>query len=221
MIQTPLLLAIDQGTTSSRAILFAASGRPLQVAQKEFPQHYPRDGWVEHDPQDIWSSTLAVTQEVLSRAQGTLASIGITNQRETTVVWGRATGQPIHNAIVWQDRRTADQCQALRDAGHESLIQARTGLVIDPYFSATKMRWLIDHEPAVAQAGDALALGTVESWLVWNLTGGLHISDASNASRTQLLALDGANWDSALWDLFGVPVAALPDIGLPPNLNIF
>ena len=209
-----MLLVLDEGTTSTRAMLYTPDGARVGMAQRDLTQYYPRPGWVEQDATEIWERTLACAQEMVAQAGGAdrIIAIGITNQRETVVAWDRRSGRPLARAIVWQDRRTADQCQALRDAGHESLIQARTGLVIDPYFSATKMRWLIDHEPAVAQAGDALALGTVESWLVWKLTGGLHISDASNASRTQLLALDGAGWDADLCALFDIPPAALPAI---------
>ena len=215
MIQTPFLLAIDQGTTSSRAILFDSAGTALHVAQQEFPQHYPHDGWVEHDPQDIWSSTLAVTQAVLSQTQGTLASIGITNQRETAVVWDRANGEPIYNAIVWQDRRTADTCQRLRQAGHEQEVSARTGLLLDPYFSATKIAWLLDHvEGARARAenGD-LAFGTVDTFLLWHLTGGkVHATDATNASRTLLFNIHQQAWDETLLALFEVPSSVLPQV---------
>ena len=215
MIQTPLLLAIDQGTTSSRAILFDASGRPLQVAQKEFSQYYPHDGWVEHDPEDIWSSTLAVTQEVLSRAQGTLASIGITNQRETTMVWDRASGEPIYNAIVWQDRRTADTCEQLREAGHEVEVNARTGLLLDPYFCATKIAWILDHVEGARQSAEKgdLAFGTVDTFLLWRLTGGkVHATDATNASRTSLFNIHQQRWDETLLALFNVPVSLLPQV---------
>jgi glycerol kinase len=215
MIQTPLLLAIDQGTTSSRAILFDASGRPLQVAQKEFAQLYPRDGWVEHDPQDIWSSTLAVTQAVLSQAQGTLASIGITNQRETTVVWDRASGEPIYNAIVWQDRRTADTCERLREAGHEVEVSARTGLLLDPYFSATKIAWILDHVEGARQSAEKgdLAFGTVDTFLLWRLTGGkVHATDATNASRTSLFNIHQQDWDDTLLALFNIPASVLPQV---------
>ena len=210
-----MLLVLDEGTTSTRAMLYTPDGVRVGMVQRDLTQYYPRPGWVEQDATEIWERTLACAQEMVAQAGGAdrIIAIGITNQRETVVAWDRRSGRPLARAIVWQDRRTADQCQALRDAGHQPLIQARTGLVIDPYFSATKMRWLIDHEPAVAQAGDALALGTVESWLVWKLTGGLHISDASNASRTQLLALDGAGWDADLCALFDIPPATLPVIG--------
>lgn len=209
-----LILVLDEGTTSTRAMLYAPDGRRLGMAQAELTQYYPQPGWVEHDAAEIWDRTLACARQMVEQAGGPdrIAAIGITNQRETVVAWDRRTGAPLAHAIVWQDRRTADQCAALREAGHETAVQRRTGLVIDPYFSATKMRWLLDHEPALAGAGDALAFGTVESWLVWKLTGGLHISDASNASRTQLMALDGEGWDEGLCDLFGVPPCTLPEI---------
>ncbi len=215
MIQTPLLLAIDQGTTSSRAILFDSAGNALHVAQQEFTQHYPHDGWVEHDPQDIWSSTLAVTQEVLSQTQGTLASIGITNQRETTVVWDRASGEPIYNAIVWQDRRTADTCERLREAGHEVEVNARTGLLLDPYFCATKIAWILDHVEGARQSAEKgdLAFGTVDTFLLWRLTGGkVHATDATNASRTSLFNIHQQNWDETLLTLFNIPVSLLPQV---------
>ena len=208
------ILVLDEGTTSTRAMLYTPDGVRVATAQRELTQHYPRPGWGEQDATQIWEHSLACAQEMVVRAGGadSIAAIGITNQRETVVAWDRRSGRPLARAIVWQDRRTADRCDRLRADGHEALIQARTGLVIDPYFSATKMRWLIDHEPALAAAGEALAFGTVESWLVWNLTGGLHISDASNASRTQLMALDGAGWDADLCALFDLPRRALPDI---------
>jgi len=210
----PHILVLDEGTTSTRAMLYAPDGRRLGMAQAELSQYYPQPGWVEHDAAEIWDKTLACAREMVALAGGAdrIAAIGITNQRETVVAWDRRTGQPLARAIVWQDRRTADHCTALREAGEEGPIQRRTGLVLDPYFSATKMRWLLDHAPAVAAAGEALALGTVESWLVWKLTGGLHVSDASNASRTQLMALEGTEWDRGLCDLFGVPLRALPEI---------
>jgi glycerol kinase len=208
------ILVLDEGTTSTRAMLYAAGGARIATAQAELTQYYPRPGWVEHDAVELWERTLACARRMVERAGGAdrIAAIGITNQRETVVAWDRRSGRPLARAVVWQDRRTADACAALREAGHEPKIQRRTGLVLDPYFSATKMRWLIDHTPEVAEAGDALAFGTVESWLVWQLTGGLHVTDASNASRTQLMALDGAGWDAELSDLFGVPRAALPEI---------
>ena len=209
-----MILVLDEGTTSTRAMLYTADGVRGAMAQRELTQYYPRPGWVEHDAAEIWDRTLACAREMVAHAGGAdrIASIGITNQRETVVAWDRRTGAPLSRAIVWQDRRTADRCEALRADGREPLIQSRTGLVIDPYFSATKMRWLIDHVPEVSAAGDALALGTVESWLVWKLTGGLHLTDASNASRTQLMALDGAGWDADLCALFEVPIRALPEI---------
>jgi glycerol kinase len=208
------ILVLDEGTTSTRAIVYAPDGTVLHVAQAELTQHYPQPGWVEHDAAEIWERTLACARAVIAQAGGAecIAALGITNQRETVVAWDRRTGEPISRAIVWQDRRTAPFCAALRDAGQEEAVQALTGLVIDPYFSASKMRWILDNVPAARALGDALAFGTVESWLVWNLTGGLHVSDASNASRTQLLALDGAGWDEGLLDLFGVPQKALPAI---------
>jgi len=209
-----LILVLDEGTTSTRAMLFAPDGQRLGMAQADLSQYYPQPGWVEHDAAEIWDKTLACARDMVMRAGGAdrIAAIGITNQRETVVAWDRRTGQPLAPAIVWQDRRTAGHCAALRDAGEEEAIQRRTGLVLDPYFSATKMRWLLDHAPAVAEAGSALAFGTIESWLMWKLTGGLHVSDASNASRTQLMALDGTDWDQGLCDLFGVPPHALPQI---------
>jgi len=221
-----LILVLDEGTTSTRAMLFAASGAVRGMASRELAQHYPADGWVEHDAAEIWEQTLAAAREVLAGpGAGRIAAIGITNQRETVVAWDKATGQPLARAIVWQDRRTAPFCEELRAAGHEEggheeggheeAVRAKTGLLLDPYFSATKMRWLLDNEPAVAAAARAgtLALGTIDSWLVWNLTGGAaHVTDASNASRTLLLALDGADWDADLCALFGVPRACLPRI---------
>ena len=215
MTKTSQLLAIDQGTTSSRAMLFDDTGNVLHVAQREFAQHYPADGWVEHDPQEIWSSVLAVTQDVLSRAQGTPAAIGITNQRETTVIWDRTSGEPIYNAIVWQDRRTADTCDELRKAGHEPEASARTGLLLDPYFSASKIAWILDHVAgarARAEKGD-LAFGTVDTFLLWRLTGGtVHATDATNASRTGLFNIHQQDWDETLLALFGVPPAILPQV---------
>ena len=211
-------LAIDQGTTSSRAILFDSTGQALLSAQEEFTQIFPQSGWVEHDPEEIWSTTVNVSRQVLEQAQDkglTVSGIGITNQRETTIVWNRKTGKAIYNAIVWQDRRTSDFCQSLRDAGHEQIIAERAGLVVDPYFSASKIRWIlneIDGARAAAEAGE-LAFGTVESFLIWRLTeGACHISDASNAARTSLLNIETGQWDDALCALFEVPQAILPEV---------
>lgn len=212
---TPLLLAIDQGTTSSRAIVFDADGSIRTVAQREFTQHFPAGGWVEHDPEEIWSATLAVTREALAAAGGAVAAIGITNQRETTVVWDRASGAPIHRAIVWQDRRTAAKCRALRDAGHESAVSEKTGLLLDPYFSATKLAWTLDHVDGArdrASAGE-LAFGTIDTFLIWRLTGGrVHATDATNASRTLLFDIHTQAWDDTLLQLFDVPRSVLPEV---------
>jgi glycerol kinase len=211
------VLALDQGTTSSRSILFDHTGAIVAVAQREFAQHFPQPGWVEHDATEIWTSQQATIAEVLERAAvapADLAAVGITNQRETVVLWERATGHPIAPAIVWQDRRTAERCDALRCAGHEAMVSARTGLLLDPYFSATKLAWLLDHLPgarARAERGE-LCFGTVDSWLAWNLTGGEHITDVSNASRTLLLNLHTGQWDPDLLALFKVPAACLPQV---------
>ncbi len=216
MANDPLILAIDQGTTSSRAIVFDVEGRPAATAQQEFRQIFPRPGWVEHDPEDIWSSTVAVTRQAYEQASGPnreVVAIGITNQRETTVVWDRATGTPIHNAIVWQDRRTADVCNALKADGHEAEVSARSGLVIDPYFSASKIAWILDNVDgarARAERGD-LAFGTIDSFLMWRLTGGaVHSIDATNASRTLLFGLESGDWDDRLLEMFRVPRAIMP-----------
>jgi glycerol kinase len=211
------ILVIDQGTTSTRAIVFGPDITPRAMAQQEIPQIYPRAGWVEHDPEVLWSTSLAMAREALQRAGLTaaaLAGIGITNQRETTIVWDRKTGRPIHNAIVWQDRRTADACAALKQAGHETMVAAKTGLLLDPYFSATKIGWLLDHVPDArrrAEAGE-LAFGTVDSFLLWRLTGGLHATDATNASRTLLFDIQTGQWDDELLALFGVPRPLLPEV---------
>jgi glycerol kinase len=212
------ILAIDQGTTSTRAIVFNADGRPVASAQKELPQIFPKPGWVEHDAEEIWSATVEVCRGALARARldaRALAGIGITNQRETTVVWDRATGRPIHNAIVWQDRRTADRCEALKRAGHEAEFTARTGLILDPYFSGTKIAWILDHvagSRAAAEKG-ALACGTIECFLLWRLTGGeVHASDATNASRSLLLDIHKGAWDEDLLKLLGVPRTMLPRV---------
>lgn len=212
------VLALDQGTTSSRAILFDQEANIVSVAQREFEQLFPRNGWVEHDAETIWTSQLEVAREAIERANagaGDIAAIGIANQRETVVVWDRATSEPVGNAIVWQDRRTSDHCERLVADGCEELIRERTGLVVDPYFSSTKLRWVLDSSPDLrrqAEAGE-LAFGTVESWLVWRLTkGAVHVTDASNASRTQLLGIRDANWDEELLALFDVPREILPSV---------
>ncbi len=217
------VLALDQGTTSSRAILFDQAGSIRAVAQKEFEQHFPKPGWVEHDAEEIWSSQVGVATEALTRAglrPRDVAAIGITNQRETTVVWDRRTGKPVSHAIVWQDRRTAPFCSRLKEAGHEATVRAKTGLVIDSYFSGTKVRWILDHVEGAREAAEAghLAFGTVDSWLVWNLTGGtadagaLHITDVTNASRTLMYNIHTGDWDDELLDLLGVPRAMLPEV---------
>jgi glycerol kinase len=212
------ILAIDQGTTSSRAIVFDASLRPVAQAQEEFPQVYPRPGWVEHDPADLWSTVAGTARAAIEKAGITadsIAAIGITNQRETTLLWDRATGKPLHNAIVWQDRRTADTCTALKAAGHEAMITARTGLLLDPYFSGTKLKWLLDAIPgarARAAKGE-LAFGTVDTWLIWNLTGGrVHATDATNAARTLLFNIATNQWDADICALLDIPLALLPDV---------
>jgi glycerol kinase len=214
----PLILAIDQGTTSSRAIVFDDRAEIVAMAQAEFPQIYPADGWVEHDPEAIWETTLATARQALRAAEqmgGRIAAIGVTNQRETTVVWDRATGRAIHNAIVWQDRRTAEACRALEADGLTEQIRARTGLRLDPYFSATKIAWILDQvEGARARAmmGD-LAFGTVDSFLLWRLTAGeVHATDATNASRTNLYDIHRGEWSDDLCRLFGVPAAVLPEV---------
>jgi glycerol kinase len=213
-----LLMAIDQGTTSTRALLFDSDARLLGIRQKEITQHFPHDGWVEHDAGEIWHKTLAVCRELLADYHidaSRIAAIGITNQRETTVLWDRATGKPVANAIVWQDRRTAASCQALKDAGHEPMIMARTGLLLDPYFSASKLRWLLDNiDGAREQASRGnLAFGTIDSFLLWHLTGGKrHCTDASNAARTLLFDIHRQQWDDELLALFDIPRCVLPDV---------
>ncbi|WP_174285769.1 glycerol kinase GlpK [Sphingomonas bacterium] len=208
------LLVIDEGTTSTRAMLFDRDGRCHASEATELTQSYPRPGWVEHDAAEIWRKTLRVTAAMVAQAGGAarIAAIGITNQRETVVFWDRETGEPLAPAIVWQDRRTADICARLRDEGHEATVQAKTGLLLDPYFSGSKIGWAMREWPQLAAAGDRLAVGTIESWLVWKLTGGIHISDATNASRTTLMAIGGGGWDDELIDLFDVPRGALPEI---------
>lgn len=212
----PFVLALDQGTTSTRAILFDGTGRAVASAARPVGQIYPRAGWVEHDPRQIAEDALAVMTEVMAgQKAGSVKALGITNQRETVVLWDRVSGEPLHNAIVWQDRRTAPQCEAIRAAGHETLITERTGLLADPYFSATKIAWLLDHVPgarARAEAGE-LAAGTIDSWLIWVLTGGrVHASDETNASRTLLFDIGAGCWDEDLLGLFGVPAAILPEV---------
>jgi glycerol kinase len=210
------ILALDQGTTSSRAILFDRQGQVAATAQHEYPQHFPQPGWVEHDPLDIWNSQLACAREVLQESgvgAGQVAAIGIANQRETTVVWDRRTGEPLCHAIVWQDRRTAEICDALRAAGHAPLIQRKTGLELDAYFSATKLQWLLTNVPGArtrAERGE-LAFGTVDSWLAYKLTG-RHVTDVSNASRTMLFNINSLRWDEELLTLFGVPASMLPEV---------
>ena len=211
------ILVLDEGTTSTRAMLFASDGVLVASAQQELTQHYPQAGWVEHDASEIWDKTLACAHEAIAKAGGAamIAAIGITNQRETVVAWDKQTGEPLTRAIVWQDRRTQPFCAQLREAGHEEQVQAATGLLLDPYFSGTKMRWMLDNVASVQAANTAgtLAFGTVESWLVFKLTGGqTHITDASNASRTLLLDLEGAQFDPDLCAMFGVPQEALPRV---------
>jgi glycerol kinase len=209
-----IILVIDAGTTSTRAMLFAANGACLGTEQSELKQYYPRAGWVEHDAEEIWRSSLACARAMVDRAGGAdrIAAIGITNQRETVIFWSRRTGQALGRAIVWQDRRTADLCARLKNEGHEDALQAKTGLLLDPYFSATKIAWALENVPAIREAGADLCVGTVESWLVFKLTGGLHISDATNASRTALMDIHAGDWDDGLLGLFGMPKASLPEI---------
>ena len=214
----PYVLALDQGTTSSRAIIFDREANIVAVGQREFPQIFPRPGWVEHDPGEIWATQIAVATEALGRAHlrpRDIAAIGITNQRETTVVWDRDTGIPVYNAIVWQDRRTADFCDRLKRDGHEDLISERTGLVIDAYFSGSKVAWILDNVSgarARAEAGK-LAFGTIDSWLVWQLTSNAtHITDVTNASRTMLFNINTLQWDEDLLELLGVPASMLPEV---------
>lgn len=212
------ILAIDQGTTSSRALVFSKNAEILSVAQEEFTQFYPADGWVEHDPEEIWKTTLLTTKAALKEAADkgvTVGCIGITNQRETTLVWDRETGKPLYNAIVWQDRRTAETCRTLFAAGHEAMVQAKTGLLLDPYFSASKVAWILDNVEgarARAEAGK-LAFGTVDSFLIWRLTAGrVHATDATNASRTSLFNIETQAWDEELLALFKVPASMLPEV---------
>lgn len=215
---TKYILALDQGTTSSRAIVFNRNGDILTVAQKEFQQIFPQPAWVEHDAEEIWSSQIGVANEALARIDiraSDIAAIGITNQRETTIVWDRKTGKPIHHAIVWQDRRTAADCDELKLAGHEAIFQQKTGLVIDAYFSGTKLKWLLDHVPGARQKAERgeLAFGTVDSWLIWKLTQGeLHITDATNACRTLLFNIHTLDWDDELLSILDIPRSLLPQV---------
>ena len=212
------LVAIDQGTTSTRAMAFSREGETLAVSQKPFEQIYPQPGWVEHDPEVIWATTLSTTREVLGklRAAGHRAvALGVTNQRETTIVWDRATGAPVYNAIVWQDRRTAPACRELERRGREAEVAEKTGLRLDPYFSATKVGWILDQVPGAREAAEAgrLAFGTVDSFLIWRLTGGRqHVTDATNASRTALYDITANRWDEGLCELFGAPMSVLPEV---------
>jgi glycerol kinase len=212
------ILALDQGTTSSRAILFDRNGLPVASAQKEFTQYYPKPGWVEHDPEEIWSTQAGVALAAITKAgheSSDIAAIGITNQRETTVVWNRKTGKPVYNAIVWQDRRTADYCDRLKREGKSSEILKKTGLIIDAYFSATKIRWILDNVREARKLAEdgQLAFGTIDSWLVWNLSKGkLHITDVSNASRTMLFNIHTLKWDEELLKIFNIPSAILPEV---------
>jgi glycerol kinase len=209
------ILAIDQGTTSSRAILFDAGMQIKAVAQEEFPQHFPASGWVEHDPDDLWQTTLRTCREVLAKTDEKVAAIGITNQRETTIVWDRKTGAPVHNAIVWQDRRTAEYCRELREAGQGDMVTATTGLLLDPYFSGTKLRWILENvEGARARAenGDLL-FGTVDCFLIWKLTGGrVHATDATNAARTLLYDIHKGAWSDEICQLLDIPMNMLPEV---------
>ena len=212
------ILAIDQGTTSSRAILFDADMTIVASAQEEFPQHFPQSGWVEHDPSDLWTTVVATARGALEQAKATadhVAAIGITSQRETTLVWDRTTGDPVYNAIVWQDRRTAEFCRNLTAAGHAEMITDRTGLLVDPYFSATKVKWILDHVDGArdkARRGDLL-FGTVDSYLIWKLTGrASHVTDATNAARTMLYDIHKGRWSQTICDLFDIPMAMLPEV---------
>jgi len=212
------ILAIDQGTTSSRALIFDADMQVTATAQEEFTQHFPKSGWVEHDPEDLWTTTLSTCRAAIAKAgiaASDIAGIGITNQRETTVVWDAKTGQPIHNAIVWQDRRTADYCRTLREAGHDGMITAKTGLLADPYFSGTKLKWILDTVEGARDraAKGELLFGTVDSFLIWRLTGGArHVTDATNAARTLLYDIHKGGWSQTICDLFDIPRQMLPEV---------
>ena len=212
------ILAIDQGTTSSRAIVFDDQLNPLATGQEEFPQIFPQSGWVEHDPEEIWSTTVAMCHLAIEKqnlSPRDIAAIGVTNQRETTIVWDKKTGKPVYNAIVWQDRRTAEYCQSLRDAGHEEMVRQKTGLLLDPYFSATKVHWILQNVEGArerAENGDLL-FGTVDSYLIWRLTGGTaHGTDATNAARTMLYNIMDGCWDKDLLALFGIPESMMPEV---------
>ena len=212
------ILAIDQGTTSTRAILFGADMAPVASAQEEFKQHFPQSGWVEHEASDLWSTTASTCRGAIEKAgisAKDITAIGITNQRETTVIWDRKTGKAIHRAIVWQDRRTSELCQTLKAAGHEEMVTERTGLLLDPYFSATKLKWLLDNVDgarARAEAGE-LAFGTIDSWVIWNLTGGTsHVTDATNAARTMLYDIRKGRWSKTMCDLLDIPMNMLPEV---------
>ena len=212
------ILAMDQGTTSSRAIIFDTSYSIVEQAQQEFTQHFPDSGWVEHSAADIWHTSLETARAAIAQADispDQIAGIGITNQRETTLIWDRATGEPVYNAIVWQDRRTADYCNSLKDQGHEAMITSKTGLLLDPYFSASKIAWILDNVEGVRAKAEAgkLAFGTMDSWLLWNLTqGSAHATDATYASRTMLYNIHQGDWDSELLALFNIPAAVLPEV---------
>ena len=212
------LLAIDQGTTSTRAVLFDDKGQPLFTAQTEFTQIFPEDGWVEHDPEEIWETVLRTCQQAIDASKemgGTIAGLGITNQRETSVIWDKKTGKAVYNAIVWQDRRTANSCKSLRQQGYESLVSGKTGLLLDPYFSASKISWILDNQPElrVRAKNNELAFGTIDSFLLWRLTGGeVHATDATNASRTMLYNIHENQWDEELLDLFNIPATLLPEV---------
>ncbi|MEN2283343.1 glycerol kinase GlpK [Algoriphagus sp. SE2] len=216
--EKPYLMALDQGTTSSRAIIFDKKGQIVSIAQKDFKQHFPNSGWVEHDPAEIWTSQSTVMVESLIKngiRADQIAGIGITNQRETTIIWDRKTGKPIYNAIVWQDRRTANYCNQLKEQGHSEMIAEKTGLIIDAYFSATKIRWILENVEGARKKADAgeLAFGTVDSWLIWNLTAGkTHVTDITNASRTMIYNIHSQEWDQELLDLFDIPISLLPEV---------
>ncbi len=217
-LSNKFVLSLDQGTTSSRAIVYDQNGKMAGTAQKEFRQIFPKPGWVEHDPRDIWNSQNRVMHDALRNAgigARDVAAIGITNQRETALIWDRESGEPICNAIVWQDRRTSEFCDELKARGLKEMIQEKTGLVIDAYFSATKWRWILEHTPEAKKmaAEGRLALGTVDSWLIWNLTGGkVHVTDVTNASRTMLFNIKTLEWDMELLELFGIPESMLPEV---------